>query len=79
MLEFAEESLDQVALAIQREIGFAWSDAIGFGRNDRLDAPILQRLDQRVGIIALVSEECFGRDQVEQRCGLGDIGGLARR
>lgn len=78
-LELAEESFDEVAFAIEREVGFTRLDAIGFGRNHRSNAPLVERLDQGVGVIRFVRKEGFRLDLFKQWSRLADIGGLARR
>lgn len=77
MLEFVEEPLDEVALAVEGEVALARGDAIGLGRNDRGDAPRLQGQDQGVGVIGLVGQEGSRTDSGQQRLGLAKIGGLA--
>ena len=52
--------------------------AIGLRWDDGRDAPFFERLDQRVGVIALVGEECFRLDLIEQRHRLRDVGRLTR-
>ena len=79
LLELAEEPLDQIALAIEREIGVARLGAIGLGRNDGRDGAALEGLDQSVGVVGFVGQERVGLDLVEQRLGLGDIGRLPGR
>ena len=79
LFEFAEESLDEIALSIQGKVGLARPFSVGLGRNDRRDAAFDKRLDQRVAVIAFVSQECLRIDLIEQRFGLCDIGRLARR
>ena len=79
MLEFAEEPLDEIALAIQGEVGLARGSPVGLGRDDGNDVACFERRDQGIAVVAFVGEEGFGRDLVEQRFGLGDVGGLTRR
>ena len=83
LLEFAEEALDEIALAVQCEVGLARLAAIGLRRDDRCYATLLKRLDQRVAVVAFVGQERVGLDPIidliEQRNGLIDIGGLAGR
>ena len=79
LLEPVEEPLDEIALTVEGEIGFARLAAIGFRRDDGRDAPLLERLDQRVGVVALIGQERFGLDLVEQRHRLCDVGRLTRR
>ena len=76
--EFQEESLDEVTLAIEREVGFAWRDAIGFGRDHGGDSTFLERFDQGVGIIGFVGEKSVRLDLIQQGFGLAEIGLLAR-
>jgi hypothetical protein len=78
-LEFLEEPLDEIAFAVEGEVGFALYDAIGFGRNDRGDATPFERRDQGVGIVSFVTEECAWLYFFEQWLGLADVGGLAGR
>ena len=79
LLELVEEALDEIALTVEGEIGFARLATIGFRGDDGCDATLLERLDQRVGVITLIGEKGFGLDLVEQRHRLRDIGRLARR
>ena len=79
LLELVEEALDEIALSIQGEVGLARLFSVGLGRNDGRDVAFYKRLDQRVAVIAFVSQECLGIDLIEQRFGLTDIGRLARR
>ena len=79
VFEFIEEPLDEVAFAIEGEIGVTRFEAVGLGRNDGHDAPLLEGVDQGVGIIGFVGQERLGLDFIEQRPGLADIGRLPRR
>ena len=62
-----------------RKIGLALLFPIGLGRDHRRDFPLFERRDQRIGIVALVGEQCTHLDAVEKRLGLGDVGSLPRR
>lgn len=77
--EFTEESFDDVAFAVEGEVGFARDEAIGFGWNDRSDPSLFQGVDQGVRIIGFVREKGFRLDLFEQRGGLTEIGFLAGR
>ena len=77
-LEFAEEALDEVAFAIEGEVGFALDASACVVRNDRGDSALIQGFDQGVGIVSLVSEKRFRFDLFEQGCRLGQIVSLAR-
>ena len=76
LLEIAEEVFGEIALAIQCEIGLSRLAAIGFRRDDGRNAPLLKRRDQSVRVIALVGEERFRLDLIEQRRRLRDVGRL---
>ena len=79
LLELAEESLDQIALTVEREIGVARLGAIGLGGNDGRDGAALEGLDQGIGVIPLVGQERRGLDLFEQRLSLGYIRRLPGR
>jgi len=77
--EFAKESFDEIAFAIEREVGITLDDTVGFGRDDGLDPSSLQGLDQGIGIICLIGKKGLWFDLLEQWCGLAEIGLLTRR
>ena len=79
MLELVEEALDEVALAIEGEVGRSGLLAVGLRRDDRRDVTPLERFDERVGVISLVGDQSLGPEAFEQRLGLRDVGGLPRR
>jgi len=76
MFEFIEEPFDEVALAIEGEVALAGRDAVGFGWDDWSDAPLIEGLDQGVGVIGLVSEERLRIDLIEEQRGLAEVGHL---
>lgn len=77
MLEDVEKSFDQVALAIEGEITPASDLAIRFRRDDGCDGAPFEGRDQCVCIIALVGEESFGFDLLDQCVGFLNIVNLA--
>jgi hypothetical protein len=77
VFEGIEEAFDQVALAIEGEVARPLDYAIGLGRDDRLDPPLLKGQDQAVGVIGLVGEEGLRLDVFQERLGLAEIRGLA--
>ena len=77
MLDDIEEALDEIALAIEREVAFAFDRAIGFRRDDRHDGAHAEALDEAVAVVALVGEERFGLDLGGQRFRLRDVVRLA--
>lgn len=74
LLEFSEKPLDEIALAIEREIGLARLFAVGFRRDHGGDAAGVERIDEPIGVVALVGKHGSGVDLVEQGFGLRDIG-----
>lgn len=77
--EFAEEAFDKVPLSIEGEVGLAFYETVGLGRNDGGDSAFDQDFNQGIGIVSLVCEEGFRIDLLKQRFGLTEIGGLSRR
>ena len=66
VLDVVEETFDEVALAIEREVALARRLAICPRRNDGLDAADFEMLDEAVAIIACVSEDGCGFDSLGQ-------------
>ena len=78
VLEFVEEALDQVALAIEREVAIPRRFAIGFWRNHRGDSPLNEDIDQRIGVVSLVAQQGIWISAVDQLLRAGQIVGLSR-
>ena len=68
-----EESFDQIALAVKREIAIAFVLAIRLWRDDRLDRARPEAGNEDVGVVALVGEDGFRLDLCGQRFSLGDV------
>jgi hypothetical protein len=79
VLELVEEALDEVALTVESKVGLARVFAVGLRGNDWRDAAVLERLDERVGVVAFVGEKGFRLDLLQQRLRLRDVGRLPRR
>jgi len=79
VLEFIEEALDQVALAIKREVAGTRFLAVGFGWNHRRDVAPLERFDEGVGIEGLVAKQRPWLDTFQQRLCASQIVCLASR
>lgn len=79
VLDLIEEALNEVALAVECEVAVADLFSVGLRRNDRRDVARFEPLDERVGVVALVSNHGVGREVFEQRLGLRYIVNLPRR
>ena len=77
--EFTEKAFDKVPFTIEGEVGLAFYEAVGLGRNDGGDSALDQDSNQGIGIVSLVCKEGFGIDLLKQRFGLTEIRGLSRR
>ena len=79
VLELVEEALDEVALALEREIAGAEALAVGLGRDHRGDAPLGQAVDEPIGVEGLVADQSGGVGRLGQRFCACQIMRLARR
>lgn len=79
VLEFIEEALDQIALAIKREVARRWRRTVGFRRDHRGDFALSKTVAERISIVRLVADQGFRIDPFEQRFCAGQIVGLPRR
>jgi hypothetical protein len=68
-----EETLDKIALTVEREIAVAFGFSVCLGRNDRRYLAHREARDQAVGVIAFVSENGLGFYLGQERFGLGDV------
>jgi hypothetical protein len=66
LLEFSEETLDQVAFFVENEIAFPFVFAIAPWRNDDGDSRVAQPFDQGVCIVTFVAEQRAASDAFEQ-------------
>ena len=73
VFEGVEESLDEIAFAIEGEIAVSLNEAVGLGRNDWFDASGLEGQDQSVGVIGFVREKGLGGEIFQQRLCLAQI------
>ena len=78
MLEHVEETLNEIAFAIEDEIARARGFPVGFGWDDGKDRSIVEGGDEGVGVERLVGDQSAGIDGFDQRFGVGEIVILAR-
>jgi hypothetical protein len=79
MLDYAEEPLDEIALAVKSEVAVTSDFPVGSGRDDHADLPRRQAFDEVIGVVALVAKQSFWLDLRHQCFGLGDVVHLATR
>ena len=78
MLELVEETLDEIAFAIEDEVARARGFSVGFGWDDWDDRSIVEGGDEGVGVEVLVGDQSAGIDGFDQRFGADEIMILAR-
>jgi hypothetical protein len=79
VLEFIEEALDEIALAIEREIAGRWRLTVGFGRDHRGDVSLGKIVAERIGVVGFVGDQSLRIDLCEQRLRASQIVSLTRR
>ena len=79
VLEFIEEALDEIALAVEGKVTGWRRLTVGLGRDYRCDLSLRKRVAERIGIVGLVRDESFRIDRFEQRLRASQIMGLTRR
>ena len=78
MLELVEETLNEIAFAVEGEVARARGFSVGFGWDDWDDRSIVEGGDEGVGVEGLVGDQSAGIDGFDQRFGAGEIVILAR-
>ena len=73
MLKFVEETLDEIAFAIEDEVAQTWNFSGELGRNDRCDASPVEAFDESVGIEGFVGDQSAWINGFDQRFGAGQI------
>ena len=80
MLEFVEEALDEVALAVDREVDNAANADIGLAWDMSFGAAGLDQVDDGAGKEATICDHVVGQTQpIDQRRKSGLVGSLAGR
>ena len=72
-----EEALDEIAFGVEGEVAIERDLAIRFWRDDRLDGPDFEALNEAVGVVAFVAEEGLGLHFSRECFSLGDVVDLA--
>src|SRR5258705_9485339 len=79
LLNFIEEALDEVALAVECEIAIALGLSIGFGRNYGRDFSLRKTIDERISVVGLVCDQGFRIGIFNHALGASQIVGLPCR
>jgi hypothetical protein len=79
VLEFIEEALDEIALAIERKVASPRDLSVGLRRDHRGDLSLCESIEQCIGIVSLVAEQGLRVGPFEQRLCASQIMGLAGR
>lgn len=79
LFETIEESLDEIASLVSMLVDVALGVAIAARRNDGLRPGALNGGHQGIAVVALVGDDCIGRDRLDQGGALGHIRHLAGR
>ncbi len=77
MLDGIEEPFNEVSFAVEREVAVALDLPVRFGRDNRLNGPLLKVLDEGIAVISFVAKHCFGLDLSREGFSLCDVVRLA--
>ena len=78
MFERVEETLDEIAFAIEDEVARAGGFSVAFGWDDWRDRASVEAADEGVSVEGLVGDQSAGVDGFDQRLGASQIVILAR-
>ncbi len=78
MLELIEETLNEIAFAVEGEVARARGFSVGFGWDNWDDRSIIEGGDESVGVERLVGDQSAGIDGFDERLGASQIVILAR-
>ena len=79
LFENTEEILDQVTLAVYREVAGDRADAVGLGRDDRQRPPVVEVGANPVDVEGLVGDQGPELEAGDQRCDADAVVALARQ
>ncbi len=78
LFDAAEEALDEIATFVVVAIVRSLMRAIGFRRNHRSGASVLDESDQRIGIVGFIGCDPLSGHILQQGLGLWEVRGLSR-
>ena len=73
MLELVEETLNEIAFAVEGEVARARGFSVGFGWDDWDDRSIVEGGDEGIRVERLVGDQSAGIDGFDQRFGTSQI------
>ena len=73
VLESIEEALDEIAFAVERVVALALDFPVRLGRDDGPDRPDIERGDEAVAVVSLVTDQSLRLDLRGQMFGAGDV------
>src|SRR3984893_1435837 len=79
VLNLVEEALDEIALAVKREIAVPFGLAVGFWWDDRRNFPLREAIDEGISIVGLVCDQGFRIGVFNQILGASQIMDLSCR
>lgn len=79
MLEFVEQSLDHVALLVERPVASVGISPVVARWNDRFGAGLVDRVQEMLGIIGPVGDDAIWPETLDQLCRIQDIAAMAGR
>ena len=78
MFELVEETLNEIAFAVEGEVARARGFSVGFGWDDWDNRSIVEGIDEGVGVVCLVGDQSVGVDGFDERFSASQIVILAR-
>ena len=67
MLELVEETLNEIAFAVEGEVARARGLSVGFGWDDWDDRSCVEGADEGIGVESLVGDQSAGIDGFDER------------
>jgi hypothetical protein len=77
VFDFIEESLDEIALAIEREVAEPLDKPVGFRGNDDACAFVCDKFHDGIRVVALVGQNADCANLIQKRLCLGAVGDVS--
>jgi hypothetical protein len=79
VFDLIEESFDEIAFAVEREIAEPLDKPVGFGWNDNVCAIVCDEFHNGICVIALVGQNADCSNVFQKRLCLGAVGNVSGR